>query len=256
VGLGTRLASENATRRSGTERALLIRVDELQNASNAQRSALIAALGDALEHQTTVRMPGAGTMDVHLPVLLYLTGLPDLLNLASNVDTFRRRFATTVLRPFSDAEVEDALLDTPLPAGVTVERAAARRIAHVVAGDPFLFQLVGKHAWDASTDASITVADVDHADEVTFSERLRIVEAAAADIPAGERDVLEGLYATAGDDLSAAPSAIAAHLGVKVTAIATAGARLERRAAIERTARGWTVTNRLLHRYLTTAGIV
>ncbi len=51
----------------------------------------------------------------HLPVLLYITGLPDPLNRAANVDTFRRRFDTVPLGVFTDAEVIDALLDTPPP---------------------------------------------------------------------------------------------------------------------------------------------
>jgi hypothetical protein len=253
IGLGEHLARENSRRRPGAERALLIRVDELQNATNVQRSALIAALGDALEHQVTVRAPG--TVPLYLPIVLFLTGLPDLLNAASNVDTFRRRFTTTVLGPFSDAEVEDALLDTPLPGGVTVERPAAARIADLVAGDPYLFQFIGKQAWDASDGPVITLADVEAADAATYGERLRIVEAAVSDIPDGERAVLEAVYAVADDHLVAAPSAAAAHLGVTVQKIATAASRLERRAAIERTPRGWVVTHRLLHRYLTTGDV-
>lgn len=68
---------------------------------------------------------------------------------------------------FTDAEVVDALLDTPLPGGVTFTRAAGEALAEIVVGDPFLFQLVGKHAWHASDGDEITVADVAHADEAT-----------------------------------------------------------------------------------------
>jgi len=255
IALGEHLARENLSRTPGTERALLIRVDELQNATSAQRSALIAALGDALEARVALDAPGVGGVEAHLPIVLFLTGLPDLLNAASNVDTFRRRFTTTVLRPFSDAEVEDALLDTPMPGDVVFDRGAASGIAAVVAGDPYLFQLVGRHAWDASDGPVVTTADVAAADTATYAERLRIVEATAADFPDREREVLHALFAVADEYLTAAPSAVADHIGLTVPQIATAAARLERRAAIERTPHGWTVTQRLLHRYLTTGDV-
>ena len=96
VALAEVLARENATRPVGRQRALLIRIDELQNATETQRSALLSALSDVLERETTID-PGHHTeasAPVHLPVLLYLTGLPDLLNRKTDVDTFRRRFKT------------------------------------------------------------------------------------------------------------------------------------------------------------------
>jgi hypothetical protein len=118
---------------------------------------LLSALGDVLEHQVDV--PGVGTTPTaFLPVVLHITGLPDLLNRATNVDTFRRRFQTLPLSLFEDREVIDALLDTRLPGGVTFAPAAATQLAEMVAGDPYLFQLVGKHAWDASAGRSCTVS--------------------------------------------------------------------------------------------------
>lgn len=256
VALATRLAHENADRPRTADRALVVRIDELQNATNAQRSALIAALGDVLEATTAVHLGGqADPLDQHLPAVVLLTGLPDLLNAASNVDTFRRRFTTHVLRPFPDAEVEDALLDADLPDGVTVKPAAATELARIVCGDPYLFQLVGHHAWNAGTGDTITVDDVATAADQTYSDRLRMVEAAAADIPAGEQGVLDALLAVVDDRGLAAPKDVADQLGTTLPKIATAAGRLERRAVIERRPDGWQIVNRLLHRYLTTGDV-
>lgn len=258
LGLGETLALENATRDVDSQRALVVRVDELQNADNEQRSKVLSALGDVLEHEVEIRTnDGAGTIVTqHLPVLLYVTGLPDLLNRATNVDTFRRRFSTTPLGMFTDAEVVDALIDTPMPNRVTFTRAAAEELATVVAGDPFLFQLVGKHAWDASAGDEVTVDDVARADEATYSERLRTVEAAAADIPDGEARVLHAIYELADERLEVQCAQVADQLHKTPAQIATAARRLEWRAAIRRVKGVWRIEHRLLHRYLTTGDIV
>jgi hypothetical protein len=187
IGLAEAIARENARRDTSSQRAVIIRIDELQNADNEQRSKLLSALGDVLEHEVDIDTGDrtGSTIPRHLPVLLYVTGLPDLLNRTTNVDTFRRRFDTIPLGVFTDGEVVDALLDTPLPSEVTFDRTAAEAMADIVAGDPFLFQLVGRHAWDASSGDQITPGDVVSADEETYGERLRTVEAAAADIRPG-----------------------------------------------------------------------
>lgn len=258
IALGELLARENAIRPAGAHRAAVIRIDELQNADNTQRSALLSALGDVLEHQIDLPI-GDGTPSVsrqHIPVLLYITGLPDLLNRATNVDTFRRRFATIPLGVLPDREVVDALLDSHLPGRVTFTRRAAEATAAIVAGDPFLFQLVGKHAWDLGDGDEITEQDVARADERTYPERLRIVEAASADIPDGEAQVLDAIYALAGDDLAVRGSDVAARLGKTAPQIATAAQRLERRAAIRRERGTWRVEHRLLHRYRTTGDVL
>lgn len=258
IALAEIITRENARRDKERQRALVLRIDELQNADNAQRSKLLSALGDLLEHEVEIDVDGgAGTVaSRHLPVLLYVTGRPELLNRATNVDTFRRRFDTIPLGVFTDAEVVDALLDTPLPNDVTFAPAAAEALANVVAGDPFLFQLVGRFAWDASGGDEVSVDDVVHADQATYGERLRTVEAAAADIPDGEARVLRAICELVDEALEVRGAQVADRLGVTPPQIATAAQRLERRAAIRRVRGVWRVEHRLLHRYLTTGDIV
>lgn len=255
--LAETLAKENVSRPRNRQRVLVIRVDELQNAGEAQRSAIINALGDVLEREVLVEV-GDGTrsrVSLHLPVLLYLTGLPDLLNRNTDVDTFRRRFTTEPLGMLHDDDIVDALSD-PLPGGVSVDPEAARLIASIVAGDPYLFQLVGQHAWNASGADRISVDDVKSADRETYVARLRIVEAAAADIPSGEAEVLAAIYAAAGTDLTVSGAEVARRLNKTPAQIATYAQRLERRAAIHREWGRWRIENRLLHRYQTTGDIL
>jgi hypothetical protein len=258
IGLAEAIARENARRDTSSQRAVIVRIDELQNADNEQRSKLLSALGDVLEHEVDIDTGDrtGSTIPLHLPVLLYVTGLPDLLNRTTNVDTFRRRFDTIPLGVFTDGEVVDALLDTLLPSRVTFDRAAAEAMADIVAGDPFLFQLVGRHAWDASSGDQITPGDVVSADEATYGERLRTVEAAAADIPAGELQVLRAVYDLADEHLEVRGAEVAERLGKGAPEIATSAQRLERRAAIRRVKGMWRIEHRLLHRYLTTGDIV
>lgn len=258
IEVGELLARENATREPERRRALVLRVDELQNADNTQRSAILAAVGDLLERQTRVEVgDGAGTQaSVHLPVLVFLTGLPDLLNRATTVDTFRRRFNTQTLGMLADADVADRLAHPLTDAEVTFDPRAVEYLTRLVAGDPYLFQLVGQHAWNASDGPVITEADVTRADRETYADRLRLVEAAMDDIPAGEMVVLRALYELLDDDLTVAGADVAHRLGKTQPEIAPAAQRLERRAVISRDWGRWRVENRLLHRYVTTGDIL
>jgi hypothetical protein len=254
IGLASTLARENH-RRPRAQRALVIRLDEFQNAGNEQRSKLLSALGDVLEHTITLDVPGA-SLEHHLPVLLYVTGLPDLLNRATNVDRFRRRFDTIALGMLTDSEVIEALLNTPLPDGVTFAPDAATALANIIAGDPYLFQLVGKHAWDAATSSTIDLAAVEAADDATYPQRLQTIEAASADIPEGEATVLDAIYELVDAQGRVSGAEVAAHLTRDAPQIAPAAQRLERRAAIRRERGLWRIEHRLLHRYRTTGDIV
>ena len=254
IALASTLASENHNR-PRAQRALVIRLDELQNADNEQRSKLLSALGDVLEHTITLDAPGA-TMEHHLPVLLYVTGLPDLLNRSTNVDTFRRRFDTIALGMLTDSEVFEALQAPQLPDGVTFAPEAVSMLANIIGGDPYLFQLVGKHAWEAATGRTIDVAAIETADQVTYPQRLQTIEAASADIPGGEATVLDAIYKLVDARGRVRAADVAAHLTRDPPQIATAAQRLERRAAIRRERGLWRIEHRLLHRYRTTGDIV
>lgn len=253
VHLGEILARENVSRKQ--PRAVLVRIDELQNADDTQRSALLTAIGDLLERTVEVEPVPGTTVRQHLPIVVYVTGLPDLLNRATNVDTFRRRFATKKLTLFGDTEIVDTLVTVPLPDHITFTQDAAQRMADLVGGDPYLFQYVGHAAWGAGDGSVIDVGDIDAADEDTYDERLRIIEAASEDVPEGEGAVLDALYAVARDGDVARGIDVATRLGKELPQIATYARRLEQRALIMRERRQWRVTHRLVRRLRETGDI-
>lgn len=149
---------------------VLIHIDEVQNITDEHMlSQLMIALGDAMSRVVQVRAPGGLLVDRLLPISVYLTGLPDFAALSSarRGATFARRFATTTLEPFGDADVEAALQPFVLtgwevPDGegttrrVTMEPAARNEILHLCRGEPFLFQLAGEKAWYAGSTEVIT----------------------------------------------------------------------------------------------------
>lgn len=147
-------------------------------------------------------------------------------------------------------------MTTPLPDQVRFTAAAAARFAEVIGGDPYLFQLLGRHAWDAASTPTVDVAEVEAADERTYRQRLQAIEAASADIPEGEAVVLDAVYALADASGSVRGAKVAARLDREPPQIATAAQRLERRAAIRRERGVWRIEHRLLHRYRTTGDIV
>ena len=188
-------------------RVVLLHIDEIQNVTDDdRRSQVLVALGDALGHEEEVALPG-GTATTGLPIAVYLTGLPEFHDQASSRSgaTFARRFATTVLEPIQDADLEEALhvfvsegwpVDGPDGmATVTMSPGAVDRIVDLCHGDPFLFQLAGQHAWDAGTGATITAADVDAGWRRAAREARTHVERLLTRLPELERSFVEAMAA-------------------------------------------------------------
>lgn len=153
---------------------VLVHIDEMQNVTDDNAlSQLLISLGDAIATTTTVELPGGVLHERHLPIAVYLTGLPEFSERASsrNGATFARRFATTTLAPISDDEFRFALSEFVDPgwevAGpdggigrVRMTPEAADQIVALCHGEPFLFQLAGERAWYAGSGEIITVAEV------------------------------------------------------------------------------------------------
>ncbi|CAN5375771.1 hypothetical protein BH23ACT9_BH23ACT9_39830 [soil metagenome] len=212
------------------ESLLVIRVDEVQNATGDGLSQLLTLLGDLLEHQVTATVLGEQVQQ-HLPVIVLLSGLPQFAQQAADAGaTFSRRFATFDLEPFTDDEVRAALtfafaegvevLTEAGPDRVMLQHGAIDALVRHCLGDPFLFQLAGAAAWDAGTDAIITAQDV--ADG--WGRARREVEAHVRGRTAGLTDLqLQVLTATAvlttagagggGEGMAVDGSAIARELG-------------------------------------------
>lgn len=197
-----------ATRAHRAGQVLLVHLDEVQNMDAEEHaSALLTAVGDALSHTSRVQTPGGGIQEVHLPLAVYLTGLPEFADTATarRGATFTRRFATTILGPLRDEELREALV--PLVAGYEVEDGngstthvvmdpdAADAIVQASYRDPFLFQLVGARTWLADSGHQITPEDVQLGAAAARSEVLLHVDRLLTRLPNLQRDFVDAMVA-------------------------------------------------------------
>lgn len=184
-------------------RIVLIHLDEVQNiADGSELSQLMIVLGDALAHEMPVRVPGGELMSL-LPIVVYLTGLPEFADQASSRSgaTFSRRFATTQLGPIDDADLAHSLRtfvvdgwpvsDGERAARVTMTPDAAERIVRLCHGDPFLFQLAGQQAWDAGKEDCIDEDAVAEGWRRARPEATQHVDRLLERLPERERQMLE-----------------------------------------------------------------
>lgn len=185
-------------------RMVVIHLDEVQNvADEGHLSQLLVAFGDVLAHDEPETAPSGQRVTSALPVMVYLTGLPEFHDLASSRTgaTFARRFATTVLGPLSDDDVRGALrpfvhvgwpvLGPDGETSVSMTQAAAEEVVGLCHGDPFLFQLAGQQAWDAGDGPVIDVGDVRTGWRAARSEATSHVERLLARLPELERRLLD-----------------------------------------------------------------
>lgn len=160
-------------RAQSPDRLVVLRIDEVQNATSpAALSALMTAIGDALSEEVEAADGSGQLHQLVLPLVIYLSGLPEFAQLAGRAGvSFTRRFRTFHLEPLDASALRAAL--TPFvtsgwplltedgPAAVFMEPSAVERIVDRCLGDPFLFQLAGAAAWDSGSGPVITGDDAD-----------------------------------------------------------------------------------------------
>lgn len=231
----------------GAERdqVVIVRIDEVQNVIDEdQLSQLLVALGDTLQHSYEVR-DAAGTPHKRwLPIVVYLTGLPEFTGQATSAAgaTFARRFRPWRLGHIDDDQLRLALAPFTTTTGWPVEghdggivmtEGAIDTILACALGDPFLFQLVGKAAWDRDPDEQVITADhVIAGWQGVKAEARSHVERLVDRLPRRERelvDVMAGLVPQ-----RRTLTNIAAQLGVTATQLGSTAARLEDRGVITR----------------------
>lgn len=192
------------------ERVVVLHLDEVQNiASDAVLSQVLIALGDALAHEVEVSAPGGVQVRRGLPLVVYLTGLPEFADMAGGRTgaTFARRFQTTTLGALDDDDVRQALQvfltqgwevadDEGGVEPVTMTPQACEAIVTRACGEPFLFQLAGAQAWYAGTGNVITAEDVERGWALVADEAETHVCKILDRLPERERqfvDVMAGL---------------------------------------------------------------
>ncbi len=191
------------------DKVVLVHIDEVQNISDeAALSQLLIALGDALAHQVDVVAPGGVVIERFLPIAVYLTGLPDFEDMAGarKGATFARRFRTVTLTSIDEPDLAQALqpfvIDgwtTPAADGSTevvhMTPDAVRALIALCCGEPFLFQLAGQRAWNASTSPVITDDDVRSSWQGEEGEASAHVERILNRLPSREREFVEAMAA-------------------------------------------------------------
>ncbi len=191
------------------DKVVLVHIDEVQNISDeAALSQLLIALGDALAHQVDVVAPGGVVVERFLPIAVYLTGLPDFEDMAGarKGATFARRFRTVTLTSIDEPDLAQALqpfvIDgwtTPAADGSTeivhMTPDAVRALIALCCGEPFLFQLAGQRAWNASTSLVITDDDVRSGWQGAEGEASAHVERILNRLPSREREFVEAMAA-------------------------------------------------------------
>ncbi len=161
--------------------ALLLLVDEAQNTAIPAFGALWHALQEAQNTAAMERGPRGERVRRHLPLAVYLAGLPGVLDLGKRAGvTFSERVRHVDFGLLRDPDVRAALVAFAGNADVSFDAEALEETVRLVGGHPYFLHLVGRQAWRAGTGPVITAEDVTRAREPLredlerfYAERLR-----------------------------------------------------------------------------------
>lgn len=182
--------------------ALLILLDEAQNIDKQAMGALFHAFQESQSTTVTERHPSGARLRHHLPLAVYVAGLPGLTALLRAAGTtFGERARHISLPPLTDNDVAEALHAFAESRGVAVDADASDRFCELVGGYPYFLHVVGSQVWVAGEGDVITVEQVEHGwqqalptIELFYEERLRDLTdnqrrylVAAADLDVDER---------------------------------------------------------------------
>ena len=260
----TQLLVEIGIAAASANRVILIHIDEVQNISDdGALSQLLIALGDALVYEYSVKAPGDYEISRTLPLVIYLTGLPEFAEMTSarKGATFVRRFATTTLAPIADEDLLLALstfrnTGWPVPNGIgglnyiRMTQEAAERIVALSKGEPFLFQLAGDRAWYQSCSDVITVSDVNSGWQSVHAEAAAHVERILDRLPPRERQFVDAMAALAPNSRTA--TMIAKNMGLsEASQVGPLAQRLDTTRGIIERGRPYTFRHRAIEAYLT-----
>lgn len=163
--------------------ALLLLLDEAQNIDRTAMAALFHAFQEAQSHTTTRQHPTGARLREHLPLAIYVAGLPGLTALLRAAGTtFGERARHLELPLLNGADIAEALAAFAATRGVGVDADATDRFVAAVGGYPYFLHVVGSQVWVAGDGTVITRADVEEGwqralptIELFYEERLRDV---------------------------------------------------------------------------------
>ena len=182
--------------------ALVLLLDEAQNIDRAATGALFHAFQEAQNCTITERHPTGARLRQHLPLAIYVAGLPGLTALLRAAGTtFGERAHHMTLPLLTDADVAEAFTAFAATREVGVDADATDRFVALVGGYPYFLHVVGSQVWVAGDGPVITRDDVEEGwrlatptIELFYEERLRDITdnqrrylVAAADLAESER---------------------------------------------------------------------
>lgn len=136
-------------------------------------------------------------------VALFMAGLPSNVSTLINNKTvsFLRRAQTERLGRIADYDIEDAFRKTVQENGRIPDEAGLKCAVEKIAGFPFLMQLVGYRAWDASPESqTISFSDFAQGIEIAHREmRDRILDATYRELSPGDVRFVRAMLADEGD---------------------------------------------------------
>ena len=266
----TELLTEIGKAAARKGKCVLIHIDEVQNITDHhQLSQLLISLGDVISLQYEVAGPNKTTISRTLPVMVYLTGLPEFADTvgSSAGATFSRRFQTFTLAPMAADSYQLALrplVISGLPSATTGGAAArakghgtvsiapdaADKVIELSGGDPYLFQLAGERAWYAGSGHVVTVEHVISGWRTLRGEATRHVEKILERLPERERELLAAMAKLPPEQRSA--TAVAKQAGYSdASDIGSAASRLELSRGIIHRGKPYGFTHRAIEAYFT-----
>ncbi|QPL05667.1 MULTISPECIES: AAA family ATPase [Actinomyces] len=243
---------------------VLIHLDEVQNITRPEvLSHTLIALGDALSHEEEITLPGGVVASRALPVVVYLTGLPEFADMAGarSGATFARRFRTTILDSIGDDDLGAALQPLVTEGWPILSADGDARRVHMSAeardliveracGEPFLFQLAGERAWYAGTSDLITADDVVRGWSDVAPEAEAHVQRLLERLPERERHFLDAMAGLEAQERTL--TAITQAMGLsKATEAGTTARRLDLNRRIVQRGKPYSFRHRAIGAYLT-----
>ncbi len=182
--------------------ALLVMLDESQNIDKQSMGALFHAFQEAQSTTVMESHESGARLRHHLPLAIYVAGLPGLTTLLRAAGTtFGERARHVHLLALDDNDVAEAFTAFAATRGVTVDAAATDAFVALAGGYPYFLHVIGSRVWLAGDGEVITGEDVavgweqarttievfheDRLKDLTDTQR-RYLEAAAR-LPADER---------------------------------------------------------------------
>lgn len=142
--------------------ALLLMVDEAQNTPERDFSTLWHALQAAQTTARTEHGPRGERLRRHLPLGVYVAGLPGLVELGRRAGvTFSERVRHLDFGLLAAADVRAALHALARNEDVGFDSLALDDLVTEVGGYPYFLHLLGTHVWRAGDSPVITRRDVD-----------------------------------------------------------------------------------------------